>query len=286
MSIFEDFVAKQNPSNFIDGKEFLVIGNDKNFLSGGVYSKVVKHTGIKVVTEDTMTSEPIGGMLWMNGIVGDGWGWNFEKVKQAYHSVRDRFPSIKILGNYNFTDDKNIVESKFLDAFGYDLGVDPTIYQGSVVKKSRVQARHDGEIINCPIKLEEVDDKFSYSKLIDNSLNDFIVDIRAVIFDGEIPFCYIKFRPKETRFSNVNSKVFLVSPSDVLSKSEIRLVLDFANKMLLEVGEVDILRDNFSRDIYIVDANNTPSGPPNGLSSQESTLAIRILSDKFVSKFC
>jgi hypothetical protein len=40
--------------------------------------------------------------------------------------------------------------------------------------------------------------------------------------------------------------------------------------MGLDFGELDILRDNDDGRIYIVDVNNTPSGPRRGVHMQEA----------------
>jgi hypothetical protein len=49
--------------------------------------------------------------------------------------------------------------------------------------------------------------------------------------------------------------------------------------------EFDVLRDNHSKLIYIIDVNKTPYGPPNGLSSEETKKAVDLLTKSFVKAF-
>jgi hypothetical protein len=53
-----------------------------------------------------------------------------------------------------------------------------------------------------------------------------------------------------------------------------------ARKMGIDYGEFDILRDKDGR-IYVVDVNNTPWGPPNGLPEFESNIALKRLVKSF-----
>ena len=58
--------------------------------------------------------------------------------------------------------------------------------------------------------------------------------------------------------------------------------------MGIDYGELDILRDNNDGRIYIVDANNTPSGPPNGLTDVQECLALHRMVypfNKLLNKF-
>ncbi|MDQ6770676.1 MAG: hypothetical protein M3Z54_11900, partial [Gemmatimonadota bacterium] len=49
----------------------------------------------------------------------------------------------------------------------------------------------------------------------------------------------------------------------------------------MDFGELDVLRDRNSGKIYVVDANNTPAGPPTVLSKQDSARALHILLESF-----
>jgi hypothetical protein len=118
--------------------------------------------------------------------------------------------------------------------------------------------------------------------LIDNITDDgFACDIRLPVILGQIPLAYLKYRPKETRFSNVNSHAKLISPLDALSAEELAKCITFARSIGLDYGELDVLRDRTDGRIYIVDANNTPYGPPNHLPGPEHYEALSIFEQAF-----
>jgi hypothetical protein len=154
------------------------------------------------------------------------------------------------------------------------------------VLKSDENAAHDGKVI----KGEEVlAGEFSGSviqNLIDNRLNENeVLDIRVPIIGGSIPFAYLKVRPISIRFSNQNSRCNVAMVDTVFSKEEVSQIIEFAKLNNIEYAELDILRDANSKDIWIVDVNNTPAGPPNGLHKIEKNLAIREMSLLFHEKF-
>jgi hypothetical protein len=55
--------------------------------------------------------------------------------------------------------------------------------------------------------------------------------------------------------------------------------------MGLEFGELDILRDNLSQKIYILDVNNTPSGPPNHIKKGDYWKALDLIKVTIVKNF-
>jgi hypothetical protein len=169
---------------------------------------------------------------------------------------------------------KRHVETVFTEVFGYGLAVNPTEYHGICVEKSNLNGQHDGLTISCPIKLAKPDK--IYQKLIDNSTEDgYVMDIRTPVIKGHIPYVYLKYRPKQSRFSNVNAKVSMISVEHVFAKKERYVIAEFCKKIGLDIGELDILRNNGDGKIYIIDVNNTPYGPPNHLSISDSIQAIR-----------
>ena len=101
-----------------------------------------------------------------------------------------------------------------------------------------------------------------------------------------MPFCYIKYRPKDIRFKNEN---FCVAVSDMaanFSQEEIGQIRAFCREMGLDYGELDVLRDTSDGRIYIVDVNNTPTGPPNRISAKDEEMALSRLGTAFVNAFC
>jgi len=56
--------------------------------------------------------------------------------------------------------------------------------------------------------------------------------------------------------------VTVPAPIDGLfSADEQRLMLEFARRIGMDYGELDVLRDKETTDIYVVDANRTPVRP-------------------------
>lgn len=179
---------------------------------------------------------------------------------------------------------KTKVEDVFHSVFGYGTFVDPETHTGFCVMKSNDNAMHDGEVVECPTTATRSD--VVYQKLINNTLEeDEVLDIRVPIIKGEIPFVYLKYRSLKARFSNMNARVTMGTVESVFTSSEIARIKQFAEKLSLDFGELDILRDVDDGVIYIVDVNNTPCGPPNHLKKADSARAIEILSKTFDTEF-
>ena len=173
------------------------------------------------------------------------------------------------------------VESVFEKVFGYGLGVDPTTYEGPVVQKSEENAAHDGKIIECPI--DERAENTSYQRFIENCYDGKMVeDIRVPVVGGKIPLVYLKRRPTEIRFANDNTECVLVETAEALSETEVEQVVAFAREMGLDFGGLDVLRDQHSGKIYVVDVNKTDMGPPIPLKLTEKITALTRLGRAFV----
>jgi len=124
-------------------------------------------------------------------------------------------------------------------------------------------------------------DRFICQRLVDNNLDDYVVDIRIPFVLGNPLSAYVKFRDRGRRFDNANSHVRLVAPSEVLTIDELLLCRRFCHAIGLEYGELDILRDGKNGRIYIVDANDTPAGPPRTFPAGERDLALRLIAMGF-----
>ena len=196
--------------------------------------------------------------------------------------IRGRLKARKIINDTHFSCDKDNVAECFAAAFGYRLAVDPLVTSGPIVRKSLRNAAHDGAIVNGPLAPEP---GFSYAALVRNEVGNLVEDLRLPIVGRSIPFAYLKYRPVVSRFSNKNAYSGMVGCASVLSISERANVLEFARLIGLEFGEVDALRDRVTNRLYIVDANNTASGPPNGLPPEEAAVAIDLVADAIVQEF-
>lgn len=190
--------------------------------------------------------------------------------------------------NINCNDiSKRRVNSVFKETFGYSLSVDPRKHNGTCVMKSNWNALHKGQIIKCPIEPKNVDSV--YQKLICNEIgNGLVEDMRVPIFKNKTPFVYLKYRSVKDRFvdrEHTNTKAIIVEMTEVLSKDELNNIHRFCERIGLDYGEVDVLRDRDDGRIYIVDANNTPSGPTSAISDDDGKLAVVRLAKAFEEVF-
>ncbi len=178
---------------------------------------------------------------------------------------------------------KENVEKVFTSVFGYSSFIDPIKYHGLCVRKSNINAKHDGKIIQCPIK--RFDSGFVYMKLLNNKVNDLVMDIRLPVFLERLPFVYLKYRSVYNRFSNINLFVKIAEVREYLSEREIKQILLFCKKIGLDLGELDIIRDKDDGKLYIIDVASTPYGPPNHLPVKKRYEAIEKMSLEFTGIF-
>ncbi len=210
---------------------------------------------------------------------------SFEDVtKRQHNAVLTELSDNHFVVNQHCNDiSKTKVEEIFRSVFGYGTFVDPRTYQGACVMKSDDNAMHDGTLIECPTTTTRTDVVFQ--KLINNTTGDEVVDIRVPIVGGSIPLIYWKYRDARSRFSNRNARAKVGPPDSAFSDRELVLIQQFAKKLGLDFGELDVLRDVDDGQIYIVDVNNTPCGPPNHLGKAESEQAVKLLSASFNEEF-
>ncbi|MDO9576410.1 MAG: hypothetical protein Q7J16_00840 [Candidatus Cloacimonadales bacterium] len=179
---------------------------------------------------------------------------------------------------------KSKISSVFQKVFGYDIQIDPLKYDGYCVQKNDLNAKHDGKILKCPI--EEINPDSIYQKLINNQKNEnLVVDIRVPIFKDFIPFVYLKYRNINHRFLNTNDLAVIKPTHEILNQFEIAKLIKFCNEIRMDYGELDVLRDNEDGQIYVVDANHCPSGPPNHLSFLSKFKSLIKLSKSFDKVF-
>jgi hypothetical protein len=208
--------------------------------------------------------------------------------QKTFPQLRANGPNgIRVL-NIHCTDvSKTRVNSVFEEVFGYSIAANPQKHSGKCVMKRNGNGLHEGQIIDCPVSLK--DDDFIYQKLIHNETNDgFVEDMRVPVYGNRTPFVYLKYRSVKDRLvdrvhTNTNAK--MVETSKVLSQEELNNIYQFCEKIGLDCGEVDVLRDKDDGQIYIVDVNNFPSGPPSPISENEGRVAILRLAQTFEEVF-
>ena len=175
---------------------------------------------------------------------------------------------------------KSRVAEIFLDVFGYSLAVDPMTHDGLALQKSERNGVHDGQILPCPYFTPR--EGYVYQRLIDNTQDGrTYTDIRTPIVGGTIPAVYLKHRTSSTRFSNDNVQVDLTTAEEQFSQEEQARIIEFARRMHLDFGGLDVLRDRKDGRIYIVDVNKTDMGPPTALPRHQKLVAMQKLADAF-----
>lgn len=180
---------------------------------------------------------------------------------------------------------KSRVADVFEAVFGYSLRVDPRTHAGPAVEKSEVNGAHDGRIVFCPV--EPLPGRV-YQKLINNRFgSDLVQDLRTPTVGGRPACVFLKRRAASARFKNANSEVVLTTPEQVFSSAELAMIERFAEKLGLDWGGLDVLRDADDGRIYIVDANKTDMGPPTALPLRDKLTATRQLAralDSYVNR--
>ncbi|MGB1296181.1 MAG: hypothetical protein ACPG6V_11945 [Flavobacteriales bacterium] len=184
---------------------------------------------------------------------------------------------------------KKIVDETFEKIFGYSITIDPMTYSGRCLMKCNENALGEIDEIDCPV--EKIDPDFVYQKIIDNTVNEnYIADMRVLIFGEDIPFIIDKWIPKANQYkkkgeSKFSPKYHLKNTNDLLSQEEQKLVIKMAKKMGLDCGEMDILRDKEDGKIYIVDVNKTPTMLVSRFSEEEQTMVYEKLTHFFKTNF-
>lgn len=183
---------------------------------------------------------------------------------------------------------KEFIGKQFNEVFGYDLRVDPTIYEGTGILKKNGNGLKYGEILQLPISSNEVRPNHSYQKLITtnypNNPNVFR-ELRVPIFGNIIPFVFFKKRYEEKRFDSKNILVRIYPTLDIFSQEEADQIINFCKTINLEYGELDIFRANEDGKIYIVDVNNTPWWPCNKLGGIDKDIALNLYWNAFLEYF-
>jgi hypothetical protein len=177
---------------------------------------------------------------------------------------------------------KDYVGEIFEDVFGYSISIDPTKYDGRAVCKSDINGTHDGIEIACPIKPSEVMPGCAYQRLVDSTFNGkSSEDLRIAYVFGEIALVYHKHKALDKRFGTNYLSTDVKLATDVFSSDEISLLIVFCERMGLDFGAVDVMRDKSDDRLYIVDVNKTCM-PVLSLKHAELVRAMQIIADAFM----
>ena len=209
--------------------------------------------------------------------------WEYLTFRNEFDFL-EKISGKKVINLHSRDISKFFVDNVFSKIFGYSTFIDPVTYDKPYVKKNDINACHDGEIILH--KVDSPETGYIYQKLIDNSADDnTVLDFRVPVVDGTICFIYLKYRNKKIRFTNSTERTIVKPIEDIFSENEIHLINKFCREIHLEYGELDVLRDNDDKKIYIVDVNNTPQGPPANLDKRAAKQAIGKIAEAFKTKF-
>lgn len=172
------------------------------------------------------------------------------------------------------------VDESFYNVFGYKTAIDPLTHQGIAVEKSEYNAKHNGVIINCPIKQDQTKRDCIYQILLDNKIEDDLYeDIRMPVIGDAFPFVYRKLKSGAKRFEAAPDKALLHKTSDFFSSEFLENTRLFCQKIGLDFGEMDILLNRNDGRYYIIDINKTPYGPPKNLNEADTHQAISLLGE-------
>ncbi len=141
---------------------------------------------------------------------------------------------------------------------GYEFVVDPLTTIGRFVEKPEANAMAGGRIVEGPITRRRKG--WTYQKLVDCRIDGQIHQMRAMVADGHLALAYEKWRPEPEWFSGTRISVPR-TPDELFSRAEQEQMLRFSAAMSMDYGEIDILRDEPTGLLYIVDANRTPTRP-------------------------
>lgn len=176
---------------------------------------------------------------------------------------------------------KSHIADVFEQIFGYAIAVDPLLFRGRMVEKPDGNYSFEGRIVQGAMAQDQVRADRVYERFIDTHKDGYAIDFRTPIYGKEIPVVYEKRIPANAHMKDVKS-ARMRQTDDVYSAEEQSKLIAFAEALSLEYGEIDVLRDNNSGQIYVVDVNNTPGGPPKQMSNQEIAGALDILSPAFM----
>ncbi|MGJ3263620.1 MAG: hypothetical protein ACFE0R_10340 [Salinarimonas sp.] len=177
---------------------------------------------------------------------------------------------------------KRRVGQVFEEVFGYSLTVDPTQHRGLLVEKADTNHSFEGRIVEAPMRPENVRADRVYQRFIDTTEAGQALDLRVPIYGGTIPVVYEKRRPIDADLKDVRT-ARMAAPEAIFTDDERAGLLRFADAMGLDYAEIDVLRDRGDGRIYVVDANNTPAGPPKQMSRAEIAQALTLLSPAFTA---
>lgn len=178
---------------------------------------------------------------------------------------------------------KSTVGRTFREVFGYQIEVDPLTYCGTMLRKSEKNGAHDGTILDGP--LTSADPDCVYQKLITNDTPKGIVEWRVFIVGGKPVTAYALYAPSDDRFDYHRERGEVVAIADIFDAAECDNIRRFNQRIGLDFGVLDVLRDPADQRIYIIDCNNTPTGPLPSLRTRDQLAIVRTVAREFAAAY-
>jgi len=181
---------------------------------------------------------------------------------------------------------KSTVAKIFTKAVQRDLQVNPMEYMGYMVEKSEKNPAHDGRIIKGPLQSSEEKAGYVYQRLINNlTKNNEIEDLRTVIVGSKIPLVYRIRRNQNEQFEGYGRCIEVITADEAFSAKEQQELIECAQQIGLDFGEMDVLRDQGDQMIYVVDINKTTVSPPADLCFKNQIAALQKVGEAFEAEF-
>lgn len=156
---------------------------------------------------------------------------------------------------------KSTVDDVHRQTLGYSLAVDPRTYCGKIVRKSEKNGAHDG----CILGFAE--------------WRTYIVGRRPVA-------AYVSYRTADDRFTAKHVYAAHVPLNEAFTAEEQAQIHAFCERIGLDFGVLDVLRDAADGRMYVSDCNNTPTGPSLlSLTIRDQTRIMRIVCAAFEREY-
>lgn len=218
-----------------------------------------------------------------------GWFWDARiSVDKTSKRCREESKAIRFINLFLIDTSKEFVAKSMESHFGYTFKIDPKSYNGYCIAKHNGNGTKSCFFLKCPINADEVFHDHCYQKIINFSSEtdrNTLYEIRVPIFKNIIPFTFFKTRNKGLRFTSKNRSMEIVPANAHLSEEELNSIIAYCRKIGLEYGEIDILRCDNTKQIYIIDVNNTAWWPPNKLGDIDRNISLNMMWNAWLEAF-
>lgn len=228
--------------------------------------KVLRYCGLRSVDAGQSASLALA---WNPATEYDLAGEQLERLGQAGLVLNARCTDIR----------KSTVGAHFQAVFGYRLEVDPLRYQGTLLRKSEANGRHDAVLMQGP--LERADAGFVYQRVVTSSRPQGLAEWRVLIAGANVAAVYCLYQPPADRFTYFSVHAERVAPCQAFSTDELAGIARFCSQIGLDFGALDVLRDDADGRMYIADCNKTPTGPSEKLPLADQYRIVRDVARAF-----